>query len=55
MSHTGTLIFMMLEKNYNSGGVVSSETAKDALTAVVKLYHDDRYPTMLTLPIHTND
>jgi putative CocE/NonD family hydrolase len=40
-----------LQKNYNSGGDVSSETAKDARTAHVKLYHDAEHPSHLELPI----
>ena len=40
-----------LQKNYNSGGDVSSETAKDARTAHVKLYHDAEHPSFLELPI----
>ncbi len=38
-------------KNYNSGGVVAEETAKDARRAVVKLYHDKRYQSLLELPV----
>ncbi|UCH93582.1 MAG: CocE/NonD family hydrolase [Candidatus Aminicenantes bacterium] len=40
------------EKNYNSGGVVAEETGKDARTAVIKLYHNKKYPSVLELPIH---
>jgi putative CocE/NonD family hydrolase len=40
-----------LEKNYNSGGVVSDETAKDARTAHVTLYHNDTHPSLLELPV----
>ena len=39
------------EKNYNSGGVISRETAKDARTAMIKLYHDSKYPSVLELPV----
>jgi predicted acyl esterase len=39
------------EKNYNSGGDVASETAKDARTAKVMLLHDESYPSALQLPI----
>ncbi len=38
-------------KNYNSGGVVSEETAKDARRAVIKLYHGKDYQSVLELPI----
>jgi predicted acyl esterase len=31
---------IQFEKNYNSGGVVAKETAKDARTAHVKLLHE---------------
>jgi uncharacterized protein len=39
------------EKNYNSGGDVASETAKDARTAKVTLLHDESHPSALELPI----
>jgi putative CocE/NonD family hydrolase len=38
------------EKNYNSGGPVELETAKDARTAEVALYHDDDHPSCLEVP-----
>jgi len=40
-----------LEKNYNSGGVVADETAKDTRVAHVTLYHDAQHPSALTLPV----
>ena len=40
-----------LEKNYNSGGVVAQESAKDARTAHITLYHDAQHPSFLELPI----
>jgi putative CocE/NonD family hydrolase len=39
------------EKNYNSGGVVAAETAKDAKTAHISLVHDAEHPSALELPI----
>ncbi|HEX7139999.1 MAG TPA: CocE/NonD family hydrolase [Vicinamibacterales bacterium] len=39
------------EKNYNSGGEVASESAKDAHTAHVVLYHDAEHPSALDLPL----
>jgi putative CocE/NonD family hydrolase len=39
------------EKNYNSGGVVAAETAKDARTAHISLMHDAEHPSALELPI----
>lgn len=38
------------EKNYNGGGVVASETAKDARTAHIQLLHDAEHPSVLELP-----
>jgi putative CocE/NonD family hydrolase len=38
-------------KNYNSGGVVAEETAEDARRAIVKLYHDKKYQSLLELPV----
>ncbi len=39
------------QKNYNSGGVVADETAKDARTAHVVLYHDAEHPSALEIPV----
>lgn len=39
------------EKNYNSGGIVAAETAKDAKTAHISLLHDAEHPSALELPI----
>ncbi|WP_257385642.1 CocE/NonD family hydrolase [Tahibacter caeni] len=40
-----------LQKNYNSGGVVNAESAKDARTVTVELLHDARHPSALYVPI----
>jgi putative CocE/NonD family hydrolase len=40
-----------LEKNYNSGGEVATETAKDARTAHVTLYQDAEHVSYLELPV----
>lgn len=40
-----------LEKNYNSGGVVSAESGKDARTAHITLYHDAEHPSALEIPV----
>ena len=40
-----------VEKNYNSGGVVTMETAKDAKTAHITLVHDAEHPSALELPV----
>src|SRR6266581_2666191 len=39
------------EKNYNSGGVVTAETGKDAKTAHIFLIHDAEHPSALELPV----
>ncbi|HWY49896.1 MAG TPA: CocE/NonD family hydrolase [Chthoniobacterales bacterium] len=39
------------QKNYNSGGVVPDETAKDARTAHVKVYHDAQHASAIELPL----
>jgi putative CocE/NonD family hydrolase len=39
------------EKNYNSGGVVAAETAKDARTAHVQIYHDATHASAIQLPL----
>jgi hypothetical protein len=40
-----------VQKNYNSGGQVAEESAADARTAHVTLYHDEAHPSYLELPI----
>jgi uncharacterized protein len=42
---------IFLQKNYNSGGVVAEETAKDARTAHVQVYHDAAHPSSIELPL----
>jgi putative CocE/NonD family hydrolase len=42
---------ILLQKNYNSGGVVAEETAKDARTAHVQVYHDAAHPSVIQLPL----
>ena len=39
------------EKNYNSGGVVADETAKDARVAHVTVYHDAQHRSVLVVPV----
>jgi putative CocE/NonD family hydrolase len=41
----------MAQKNYNAGGNVSTESAKDARTAIIKVYHDRLHPSVLELPV----
>ena len=38
------------QKNYNSGGAVAQETAKDARTAHVTVHQNSRYPSFLEVP-----
>ena len=38
------------QKNYNSGGIVADETAKDARTCHVKVYHDAVHASVIELP-----
>jgi putative CocE/NonD family hydrolase len=42
---------IQFQKNYNSGGVVAKESAKDAQTAHVKLLHEPGHWSMLSLPV----
>ncbi|MFL6438874.1 MAG: CocE/NonD family hydrolase [Terriglobales bacterium] len=39
------------EKNYNSGGVVASETGKDSRVAHVTVYHDGQHASELDIPV----
>jgi len=38
------------QKNYNSGGVVADETAKDARVAHIQLYHDAAHASAIQIP-----
>jgi putative CocE/NonD family hydrolase len=38
------------QKNYNSGGIVADETARDARTCHVKIYHDTTHRSVIDLP-----
>lgn len=40
-----------VQKNYCSGGVVAEETAKDARTCHVQVYHDATHPSTIELPL----
>jgi len=42
---------ILWQKNYCSGGVVAEETAKDAHTCNVQVYHDAEHPSALQLPL----
>lgn len=42
---------IFFQKNYNSGGVVAEESAKDAKTAHVTVYHDATHASALKLPL----
>jgi uncharacterized protein len=39
------------QRNYNSGGVVSAESMKDARPVTVKLFHDESRPSALYVPL----
>ena len=42
---------ILWQKNYCSGGVVAEETAKDARTCHVQIYHDAEHPSAIQLPL----
>jgi predicted acyl esterase len=42
---------IQLEKNYNSGKAVAEESAKDARTAHITLYHDAQHASYLEIPV----
>jgi putative CocE/NonD family hydrolase len=42
------------QKNFNSGGEVAAETAQDARTVRVTLYHDSQHTSYLEVPIVAN-
>ena len=39
------------QKNYFSGGLVASETAKDAHTAHIRIYNDSKHQSVLVVPV----
>jgi predicted acyl esterase len=43
---------ILWQKNYCSGGIVAEETAKDAHTCNVQIYHDAEHPSAIQLPLH---
>jgi putative CocE/NonD family hydrolase len=47
----GPINSIYFEKNYNSGGIVSEETVKDARRVTVKLCHDRSHPSALYVPL----
>jgi len=42
---------ILWQKNYNSGGVVADETAKDARTAQVNVYYEAEHASVIQLPL----
>ncbi len=40
-----------VEKNYNGGGLVAAESAKDGRAVTVTLYHDRAHPSALSIPL----
>jgi putative CocE/NonD family hydrolase len=42
---------ILWQKNYNSGGVVAEETAKDARTCYVQIHHDAAHASAIQLPL----
>ena len=42
---------ILWQKNYNSGGVVANETAKDARVAHVQVYHDVQRASAIQIPL----
>jgi putative CocE/NonD family hydrolase len=49
----GPLDSIHVERNYNSGKVVMHETAANARTVTVKLFHDAQHPSALYVPLGT--
>jgi putative CocE/NonD family hydrolase len=39
------------QKNYNTGGVVADETAKDAQTAHIRIHHDAAHASAIQIPV----
>lgn len=48
--HVTSSSFPMGDRNLNTGGRFAHEVLADRRTAVNTVFHDDRYPSQLTLP-----
>ena len=46
----GPVNSLYAQKNYNNGGVVSEERPADSRVVNVKVFHDERYPSVLSVP-----
>ena len=42
---------ILWQKNYCSGGVVADETAKEARTCNIQVYHDAQHGSVIQLPL----
>lgn len=51
----GPINSIHFQKNYNSGGEVAEESLKDARPVTVRLFHDQRYPSVLYVPFGRAD
>lgn len=47
----GPINSIFSEKNYNTGGTVSSESMRDARVVHVRLFHDPEHPSVLRIPL----
>jgi uncharacterized protein len=47
----GPINSIYVQKNYNSGGVVSDESMRDARPVTVRLFHDEAHPSALHVPL----
>ncbi|MCC6710320.1 MAG: CocE/NonD family hydrolase [Gammaproteobacteria bacterium] len=43
--------FPRFDRNTNSGGVIAGETADDFVVATNRIWHDERYPSHVVLPV----
>ncbi len=43
--------FPRFDRNTNSGGVIAAETADDFVVATNRIWHDERYPSHVVLPV----
>jgi hypothetical protein len=39
------------DKNYNAGGVVAEESAEEGRAVTVRLYHSQKFPSVLHVPV----
>ena len=51
----GPMNSIYTQRNYNAGGVIAEETARDARPVLVRLFHGEAFPSVMHVPIGRPD